>query len=67
LNDVATRKALCAEILLKPGRNSEGAVGRDRAFAAGLVTGDQEARSAELLADAKKAHDQVEDIKPFWK
>jgi inorganic triphosphatase YgiF len=67
LNDVATRKALCAEILLKPGRISEGAVGRDRAFAAGLVTGDQEARNAELLADAKKAHGQVEDIKPFWK
>jgi hypothetical protein len=52
---------------LKPGRISEGAVGRDRAFAAGLVTGDQEARNAELLADAKKAHGQVEDIKPFWK
>jgi hypothetical protein len=54
-------------MLLKPGRSSEGAAGRDRAFAAGLVTGDQEARSAELLADAKKAHGQVEDIKPFWK
>jgi inorganic triphosphatase YgiF len=67
LNDVTTRKALCAEMLLKPGRSSEGAAGRDRAFAAGLVTGDQEARSAELLADAKKAHGQVEDIKPFWK
>jgi inorganic triphosphatase YgiF len=66
LNDVNTRKALCEEILAKPGR-AEGPVARERAFAAGLVTGDQEARSGELMENAKKAHARVEDIKPFWK
>ena len=40
---------------------------RDRAFAAGLVTGNQEARRNELLSDATKAHAQFQNIKPFWK
>jgi hypothetical protein len=44
-----------------------GADGRDRAFAAGLVTGNQEARRSELLADAVKAYAQLDDVKPFWK
>jgi inorganic triphosphatase YgiF len=67
LNDVATRRALCAEILSKPGRATKAEAARDLAFAAGLVTGDQEARSMEFLDDAKKAHARIEDIKPFWK
>ncbi len=67
LNDVTTRRTLCAEILAKPGRANRGEAARDLAFAAGLVTGDQQARNAELIDDAKKAHARIEDIKPFWK
>ena len=67
LNDVMTRKSLCAELLAQQPRALNGAAGRDRAFAAGLVTGSQEARRDELLADASKAHAQFEDTKPFWK
>ena len=66
LNDVTTRRALCAEILAKPSR-SHGEAARDLAFAAGLVAGDQQARSAELIDNAKKAHARIEGIKPFWK
>lgn len=66
LNDVTTRRTLCAEILAKPTR-SKGDAARNLAFAAGLVTGDQQARNAELIGDAKKAHAQIEEIKPFWK
>jgi inorganic triphosphatase YgiF len=67
LNDVTTRRTLCAEILAKPSRANQGEAARDLAFAAGLVTGDQQARSAELIDDAKRAHARVEGIKPFWK
>ena len=67
LNDVTTRRALCEEILAKHGRGSEGPAARDRAFAAGLVTGDQEARSRELIESAQEAQARVDEIKPFWK
>jgi CHAD domain-containing protein len=67
LNDVTTRRTLCAEVLAKPSRANQGDAARDLAFAAGLVTGDQQARSAELIDDARKAHARIEDIKPFWK
>src|SRR5262249_37284107 len=50
LNDVARRKALCAEFISGRSRGSGKNSGRDRAFAAGLITGDQQARSSELLA-----------------
>ncbi len=67
LNDVMTRKTLCAELLAQHPRTLTGTSSRDRAFAAGLVTGNQEARRNELLSDATKAHAQFEDVKPFWK
>ena len=67
LNDVAARKNLCADVLSAHWRALNGTHGRDRAFAAGLVTGNQDARRNKLLAEATKAHSQLEDIKPFWK
>ncbi len=67
LNDVAARKNLCTNILAGHGNLRNATEGRDRAFAAGLVTGNQEARRGELLSDAAKAHAQFEDTKPFWK
>jgi triphosphatase len=65
LNDVTTRNALCDRILGKTrsGRGEE----RERAFAAGLIAGNQDARRADLLSEAAKAHAQLEDLKPFWK
>jgi len=67
LNDVIARKSLCTDILTRQARSLNGTAGRDRAFAAGLITGSQEARCAELLSDALKAYAQIKDNKPFWK
>jgi inorganic triphosphatase YgiF len=67
LNDVITRKLLCTDILSRQARSLNGTAGRDRAFAAGLITGSQEARCDELLSDALKAYAQLKDTKPFWK
>ena len=67
LNDVAARKSLCSNILAGQAHLRNGSDVRDRAFAAGLVTGNQEERRGELLSDAAKAHVRLEDIKPFWK
>jgi inorganic triphosphatase YgiF len=67
VNDVITRKSLCTDILSRQGRSLNGTAGRDRAFAAGLITGSQEARCDELLSDALKAYAQLKDTKPFWK
>jgi inorganic triphosphatase YgiF len=66
LNDVRTRSALCAD-LLAHGNGAARGDGRDRAFAAGLIAGNQEARHDTLLADAQKAHEHLAGIKPFWK
>lgn len=66
LNDVTMRNALCNEILAQKSASARGD-GRERAFAAGLIAGNQEARHAKLLSDASKARAQMEDIKPFWK
>jgi inorganic triphosphatase YgiF len=66
LNDVATRGALCNDILKMMDAGSV-PNGRDRAFAAGLIAGNQEARLVKLLSDAGKAHAEFADIRPFWK
>jgi len=66
-NDIMTRKALCAEILARPGRNLTEEQNRHRAFAAGLIIGDQQAQIARLLERAGKAHSRFDEAKPFWK
>jgi hypothetical protein len=40
---------------------------RSRAFAAGLIIGDQQAQLSKLLDRARKAHSRFESAKPFWK
>jgi inorganic triphosphatase YgiF len=67
LNDIVTRKALCAEIIASPGRGLTAEQSRHRAFAAGLVMGNQHARAQELLDGARKAHSRFDDAKIFWK
>ena len=66
-NDIMTRKALCADILARPGRSLTAEQNRHRAFAAGLIMGDQQAQIAKLLDRAGKAHARFDDAKPFWK
>jgi triphosphatase len=66
-NDIMTRKALCADILARPGRNLTAEQNRHRAFAAGLIMGDQQAQISQLLDRAGKTHSCFDDAKPFWK
>jgi inorganic triphosphatase YgiF len=66
-NDIMTRKALCATILARPGRSLTEEQNRHRAFAAGLIMGDQQAQIAQLLDRAGKAHARFDEAKPFWK
>lgn len=66
-NDIMTRKALCAAILARPGRSLTEEQNRHRAFAAGLIMGDQQAQIAQLLDRAGKAHSRFDEAKSFWK
>ena len=67
LNDIVTRKALCAQIIGNPGRGLTAEQSRQRAFAAGLVMGSQQAQVQELLAGARDAHSRFDSAKIFWK
>jgi inorganic triphosphatase YgiF len=67
LNDIVTHKALFMDIIDRQARGLTENQSRRRAFAAGLVVGDQEARMQHLLDDARKAHSRFVRIKPFWK
>ena len=66
-NDIMTRKAFCADILARPGRSLTVEQNRHRAFAAGLIMGDQQAQIAQLLDSARKAYSRFDGAKPFWK
>jgi CHAD domain-containing protein len=65
-NDIAMRKTLCEAILTRPGRNLTEAQNRQRAFAAGLIIGDQHAQAEQLLGRSLKAYARFDDVKPFW-
>jgi CHAD domain-containing protein len=67
INDVITRKALCADIIASPGRGLTAEQNRHRAFAAGLIIGDQQAQIQQLLNRARKAHSRFASAKIFWK
>ena len=67
INDVMTRKALCADIIARPGRGLTADQNRHRAFAAGIIIGDQQAQIQQLLDRARKAHSRFDSAKIFWK
>jgi triphosphatase len=66
-NDIMHRKALCAEVLERPGRSLTEEQRRHRAFAAGLIIGDQQAQIQRLMERARKAHRKFAEAKAFWK
>ena len=67
INDVMTRKALCADIMAMPGRGLTAEQNRHRAFAAGLIIGDQQAQIQQLLDRARKTYSRFASAKIFWK
>jgi len=66
-NDIVTHKALFADIIAGRARGLTEEQSRHRAFAAGLIIGDQQAQLSKLLDGARKAHSRFEGAKPFWK
>ena len=66
INDIATHKALFTNIVDNPRRGLTAKQNHQRAFAAGLIIGDQQARIPALVDDACKAYARFDSAKPFW-
>ena len=66
-NDIMTRKALFAEIVANPRRGLTAEQNHRRAYAAGLIIGDQQAQIQQLLDRARKAHSRFDRAKVFWR
>ena len=66
-NDIVTHKALFADIIAGRARGLTEEQSRHRAFAAGLIIGDQQAQLSKLLDRARTAHSRFVSAKPFWK
>ncbi len=66
-NDIVTHKALFADIIASRARGLTEEQSRHRAFAAGLIIGDQQAQLGKLLDGARKAHSRFKSAKAFWK
>jgi CHAD domain-containing protein len=67
INDIVTHKTLFAEIIARPAKGLTGEQNHHRAYAAGLIIGDQQAHLPKSLARARKAYLRFDDAKPFWK
>jgi inorganic triphosphatase YgiF len=67
VNDIVTHKALFADIIESHAAGLTEEQGRHRAFAAGLIIGDQQARIEHFLDRARKAYSRFVRAKAFWK
>ncbi len=67
INDIVTRKALLADTIANPARGLSGEQSRHRAFAAGLIVGDQQARFQNLINCSSSAYARFVGAKAFWK
>ena len=67
INDIVTHKALFSDIITNRAKGLTEEQSRHRAFAAGLIIGDQQAQIAKLLERARKAYSRFDDAKAFWK
>jgi len=67
LNDIVTHKALFSNIIANRAKGLTEEQGRQRAFAAGLIIGDQQAQVEKLRDRAAKAFSRFSEAKAFWK
>jgi len=67
LNDITMREKLVFGAALAGKRRSHGPQARERALAAGLIAGSQEAQEDALMAAAESAYADFAKVKPFWK
>jgi hypothetical protein len=61
LNDIAVHEQCIAAIGIRPRRSNH-----KRAFAAGLLTGREDARIDAAMAAATQAYADLAKVKPFW-
>ena len=67
INDIVTHKALFADIIAHPARGLTDKQNHHRAFASGLIIGDQQAQVHKFLGRARKAYLRFDRAKEFWK
>ena len=67
LNDIVTHKALFSDIIANRTKGVPEEQSRHRAFAAGLIIGDQQAQVHKLMDRARKAYSRFDDANAFWK
>jgi triphosphatase len=66
INDIVTHRALFTDIINHPRRGLTAEQNHQRAYASGLIIGDQQARIPALIDDARKAYANVDSAKSFW-
>jgi hypothetical protein len=67
LNDIAVHEGLTERIVAAHDARGKRHEGRaKKAFAAGRLSGREEARIASVLADAERAYRTFSKAKPFW-
>jgi triphosphatase len=67
LNDIAVHEDRITAIANRRGPSSRRPGSSKRAFAAGLLTGREDARLDTVVASASDAHAALVTIKPFWR
>ena len=67
INDIVTHKTLFPDIIARPTKGLTDKQNHHRAFAAGLIIGDQQAQIQKSLDRARKAYSRFDDAKAFWK
>ena len=67
LNDIATHKALFSDIIASRAKGLTEEQSRHRAFAAGLIIGNQQAQVERLRDRARKDFSRFDDARAFWK
>ena len=65
LNDITTREKLASRVAMSA-RHMSMSSARELAFAAGLISGSQEAHLDPLLKAAEHAYARLLEVKPFW-
>jgi CHAD domain-containing protein len=67
INDIVTHKTLFADIIARPTKGLSSKQNHHRAFATGLIIGDQQAQIQKSLDRARKAYSRFDGAKAFWK
>jgi inorganic triphosphatase YgiF len=67
LNDIAVHENLTTDLAKNSAANAQSKDGSRRAFAAGVLTGHEDARRDSVLVAASAAYERFAKAKPYWK